>query len=191
MLTLFNIGVYLASVVLKSTLYWKYLAVLWAIMPFAMKFLVPSIEISYTCCSGSGVMLDIFSNSISEPKDLYICTVSTEYTEFNKLGGVKMPNITLSISEELKKELDSMPEINWSEVTREFLSNKVKRLELLKKLEKQLESKEEQELTKWSVELGRRAKKGSFKRLLSELPPKRREELLSKLSSEKRREVLE
>jgi len=102
-----------------------------------------------------------------------------------------MPNITLSIPEELKKELDSMPEINWSEVTRNFLSDKVKRLEFLKNLEKQLESKEEQELTKWSVELGRKAKKGSFKRLLAELPPKRREELLSKLSPDKRREVLE
>lgn len=54
-----------------------------------------------------------------------------------------MPNITLSISEDLKKNMDSLPEINWSEVTREFLSDKVKRLAILKKLEKQLESKEE------------------------------------------------
>ena len=102
-----------------------------------------------------------------------------------------MPNITLSISEDLKKKMDELPEINWSEVTREFLSDKVKRLAFLKKLEEQLESKEEQELTKWSVELGRKAKKGSFKRLLSELSPKKREELLSALSPEKRREALE
>ena len=102
-----------------------------------------------------------------------------------------MPNITLSVTEDLKNKMNSLPEINWSEVTREFLSDKVKRLEFLKKLEKQLESKEEQELTKWSVELGREAKKGSFKRLLSELSPERREELLSKLSPEKRREVME
>lgn len=101
-----------------------------------------------------------------------------------------MPNITLSIPEDLKKEMDSLPEINWSEVTRGFLLGKVKRLALLKKLEEKLESEEEKELTKWSVELGRKAKKGSFKRLLAELPPKRREELLSRLSSEKRREVL-
>ena len=102
-----------------------------------------------------------------------------------------MPNITLSIPEELKKELDSLPEINWSEVTRGFLSEKVKRLEFLKKLERQLESKEGQELTKWSVELGRKAKKGRFKRLLAELSPKRREELLSKLAPEARRKALE
>ena len=102
-----------------------------------------------------------------------------------------MPNITLSIPEELKKEMDSLPEINWSEVTRGFLSDKVKRLAFLKKLEEQLESKEEQELTKWSVELGRKAKKGRFKRLLAELPREKREELLSSLSAEKRRKALE
>ena len=101
-----------------------------------------------------------------------------------------MPNITLSVSEDLKKEMESLPEINWSEVTRGFLSEKVKRLVFLKKLEAQLEFKEEQELTKWSVELGRKAKKGRFKRLLAELSPERREELLSKLSPEKRREAL-
>lgn len=101
-----------------------------------------------------------------------------------------MPNITLSISEDLKKELDSMPEINWSEVTRGFLSDKVKRLAFLKELEKRLESKEEKELTEWAVELGRKAKKGSFKRLLSELSPERREELLNSMTPEKREEVL-
>lgn len=101
-----------------------------------------------------------------------------------------MPNITLSVSEDLKKEMESMPEFNWSEITREFLSDKVKRLAFLKKLEKQLESKEEQELIKWSVELGRKAKKGRFKRLLAELSQEKREELLSQLSPETRRKVL-
>ena len=102
-----------------------------------------------------------------------------------------MPNITLSISEDLKKKMDTLPEINWSEVTREFLSDKVKRLAFLKELEKRLESKEEKELTKWSVGLGRKAKKGRFKRLLAELSPERREELLSTLSPEQRRKALE
>ena|SRR3989338_4182080 len=134
--------------------------------------------------------MDLMLLNSTEPKDLYnVFTLFTGYTEFN--GGAIMPNITLSITDDLKEELDSMPEINWSEVTRKFLSDKVKRLEFLKKLEKQLESKGEQELIKWSVELGRKAKKGSFKRLLSELSPERREELLSKLTPEKRREVLE
>ena len=85
-----------------------------------------------------------------------------------------MPNITLSIPSELKLKMDKLPEINWSEITRECLFEKVRKMELLKKLE----SAEEKELIKWSVELGRKAKKDSFKRLLSEVSPKLREELL-------------
>ena len=60
----------------------------------------------------------------------------------------------------------------------------------LEALRKKLDSKEEKELTKWSVELGRKAKKGSFKRLLSELSPEKRGELLNRLSPEKREEFL-
>lgn len=51
-----------------------------------------------------------------------------------------MPNLTLSIPEKLKKELDSTPEYNWSESVRGFLSEKVKRVALLKKLDKMLEN---------------------------------------------------
>ena len=47
----------------------------------------------------------------------------------------------------------------------------------LEALRRKLDSKEERELTKWSVELGRKAKKGSWKKLLSELSPKERAEL--------------
>jgi len=53
-----------------------------------------------------------------------------------------MPNITLSIPEELKKKLDSMPEVNWSESMREFLMKRVKRMVLLKKIDRQLEDSE-------------------------------------------------
>lgn len=41
-----------------------------------------------------------------------------------------MVSITLSVSEELKKEMDKFPEINWSAVARKEIE---KRLELLKK----------------------------------------------------------
>lgn len=53
-----------------------------------------------------------------------------------------MPNLTLSVPEELKHKLDSLPEINWSESVRKFLSEKVKRALLLKKLDKMLEHSE-------------------------------------------------
>lgn len=98
-----------------------------------------------------------------------------------------MPNITLSIPSELKLKMDKLPEINWSEITREYLFEKVRKMELLKKLE----SAEEKELIKWSVELGKKAKKGRFKRLLAELSSERREELLKSMSPEKRRKALE
>ncbi len=48
----------------------------------------------------------------------------------------------------------------------------------LEGLRKKLNSKEEQDFIKWSVELGRKAKKESWKRLLSELSPEEKAELL-------------
>lgn len=53
-----------------------------------------------------------------------------------------MPNITLSISKELKSKLDELPELNFSESMRQFLAEKVKRALLLKKLDKMLENSE-------------------------------------------------
>ncbi|MAE42740.1 hypothetical protein CMO93_03135 [Candidatus Woesearchaeota archaeon] len=94
-----------------------------------------------------------------------------------------MPSVTFAIPDKVKSEMKKLSWVNWSELAREEV---IKREKLLK----QLESKEEQELIKWSVELGRKAKKGRFKRLLSELSPKKREELLKSLSPEKREEAL-
>ena len=47
----------------------------------------------------------------------------------------KTVNVTLSVPVELKKEMDSFKEINWSEVMRSTLSEKLRRLELMKKLD--------------------------------------------------------
>lgn len=74
-----------------------------------------------------------------------------------------MPNITVSVSEELKREMESLPELNWSESVREFLSEKVKRAALLKKLDKMLENSELTEED--ALELGRKIKKGRFEKL--------------------------
>lgn len=74
-----------------------------------------------------------------------------------------MPNITLSVTEELKREMESLPELNWSESVREFLSEKVKRAALLKKLDKMLENSELTEED--ALELGRKIKKGRFEKL--------------------------
>lgn len=71
-----------------------------------------------------------------------------------------MSNITLSIPESLKKEMESLPGVNWSEVTRGLLIEKVKRLALLNKLDDMLK---DSKLTEEDcIKLGRRAKKGRF-----------------------------
>ncbi len=57
-----------------------------------------------------------------------------------------------------------------------ILEQFVKSLQLVA-LEKRLESKEEQELVEWSVELGRKVNKDAFKNLLLQLPKEKREEL--------------
>ena len=95
-----------------------------------------------------------------------------------------MVSVALRISDEFRSEIDRLPWVNWSEIDKIDLLKKMK----LKELSKKLESKEEQEFIRWSVELGRKAKKESFKRLLSELSPKRREELLDSMSPEKKEE---
>ncbi len=53
-----------------------------------------------------------------------------------------MPNITISVSEDLKKKIEGLPELNLSEAIREFLAKKVERAVLLKKLDKMLENSE-------------------------------------------------
>lgn len=96
-----------------------------------------------------------------------------------------MASITFAVDEELNKEINKFLWLNLSALVKQEL---LRRQELLEKMKKQLNSKEERELIKWSVELGRKAKKGRFKELLSELSPKRREELLNAISPEKREE---
>lgn len=95
-----------------------------------------------------------------------------------------MASITFAVDDKLKSEMSEFSWVNWSELIRTVLFERRRQAE---QLLKRLHSKEEQELIKWSVELGRRAKKGRFKELLSKLSPKRREELLNTLSPEERR----
>ena len=76
-----------------------------------------------------------------------------------------MPNITLSISEELKEDLDKMPEVNWSESMREFLVKRAKRVLLLKKIDKMLENSEFSEED--AERLGELAKQNRLKELKS------------------------
>ena len=79
-----------------------------------------------------------------------------------------MPGVTFAIPEDTKLKMKRLSWVNWSELVRRAF---------LLQLRERVNSKEEQELIKWSVELGRKAKKDSFKRLLSELSPEKKREL--------------
>ena len=57
-----------------------------------------------------------------------------------------MVSITLSVSEDLKQEMDSFPEINWSAVAREAIKKKVAMMEKFKEFTKNSELTEEEAL---------------------------------------------
>ncbi len=85
-----------------------------------------------------------------------------------------MASITFAIDEGLKARMEKFSWVNWSELARENLVKKDK----LEQLKSRLASKEEKELDRWSISLGRKAKKGSFKKILAQLPKKERESMM-------------
>jgi len=73
----------------------------------------------------------------------------------------------------------------WKEDFKVILAKAVKDLvetSKLQLLKDKLESKEEKELTEWSIKLGREMKKGRLQRLLSELPKEQRKILNKKIN---------
>ncbi len=70
-----------------------------------------------------------------------------------------MVSITLAVPPDLKAEMDNHPELNWSEVARRAIKDK---LEILKKMDKLLEKSKLTE--KDAIELGRKVNKGLAKR---------------------------
>ncbi len=91
-----------------------------------------------------------------------------------------MVSITLSIPEEIRKVMKESPEVNWSHLVRQAIIEKASILTLKKQMLEQLNSKEEQELINWSVELGRKSKQGRFKELVSKSQSKKKELLIPK-----------
>ena len=70
-----------------------------------------------------------------------------------------MPTITLSVSEDLKHEMDESKEINWSAVAREAIREKVSQLHILKSIAAK------SKLTKKdALELGQKINKSLHKR---------------------------
>lgn len=98
-------------------------------------------------------------------KDLYRLNVCTGYTALNMLsgassGGNDMPTITLSVPKDLKKEMEESREINWSEVARVAIRNKVAQMKLLKTISSKSKLTE-----KDALELGRKINESLHKRV--------------------------
>lgn len=71
-----------------------------------------------------------------------------------------MVNITLAIPEDVKKEMENFPEINWSEIARAAIKKRITLLQEIRKITKDSELNE-----KDVIELGKSLKKGRFKKL--------------------------
>jgi hypothetical protein len=75
---------------------------------------------------------------------------------------MKNVNITISIPAVVKEEMDSFSDVNWSEAMRQMLSEKLKRMKVLRELDKLLENSK---LTESDVErIGNKIKSGIAKR---------------------------
>lgn len=71
-----------------------------------------------------------------------------------------MTSLTLSVSKELKKMMDEHPDINWSEVARQAI---IQKLTLLAKMDRLL--KNSKLTARDAIEIGRKVNKGIAKRL--------------------------
>ena len=76
--------------------------------------------------------METMGSNVTECLNICVCTVYT--------GDVFMSNITLSVPAELKHKMDEFKDVNWSELTRRFITDKVERLSVLHKLDKMLEN---------------------------------------------------
>ena len=77
-----------------------------------------------------------------------------------------MPNITLSLSEEIKRKMEEFPEINWSALIKKYLEAKLSRLIWKEQMLKQLES--EKEFDEEALRIGDKIKENVWKRLKKE-----------------------
>ena len=70
-----------------------------------------------------------------------------------------MTTLTLAVPDEMKKKMDSFPEMNWSEVARQAFMQRIKDLEFLKKFKSDSTLTEEE-----ALRLGRELNKNLAKR---------------------------
>ena len=71
-----------------------------------------------------------------------------------------MENITLSIPKETKEKIKKHKEINWSEIIRQALNQKINEIEKINKI-----IKDEKEISEWATKLQRKSRKDREKEL--------------------------
>ena len=69
-----------------------------------------------------------------------------------------MPTLTLAIPEDLKKEMDSLPEMNWSEIARKAISERAAEFALFKSIVAKSKLSE-----KDALEIGHKVNEGLYK----------------------------
>lgn len=69
-----------------------------------------------------------------------------------------MPALTLAIPKDLKSEMDSVPELNWSEIARTAISERVAEYKLFKSIVAKSKLSE-----KDALEIGRKVNEGLYK----------------------------
>ncbi len=69
-----------------------------------------------------------------------------------------MPSITVNVDDDLKERMEKHPEINWSEVTRQAIQEKIETLEMMDELtnESELTERDVQEIADKINERGRK-----------------------------------
>jgi len=69
-----------------------------------------------------------------------------------------MPSITVNVDDDLKERMDNHPEINWSEVTRQAIQEKIEALEVMDELtsESNLTESDVQDIAQKINESGRK-----------------------------------
>jgi predicted transcriptional regulator len=70
-----------------------------------------------------------------------------------------MPTLTLAVPEDLKKKMDELPEMNWSEIARKAISEKVQEYTLFKSIVKKSKLTEQD-----AIRMGREVNKALHER---------------------------
>ena len=77
-----------------------------------------------------------------------------------------MATVTLAIPDGIRKKMRQFPEINWSGLIRKIIEDKIRLLSWKGEMQKRAGA--EKEFNDWTIEMGKKAKKGISERLRKE-----------------------